>query len=325
MGLIGELIEHTGLSSAEILKIIVTAPARYKIYDIPKRSGGKRTIAHPARELKIMQRYILTRKLSRFPVHISATAYTKDKNIYNNAIIHDKSEVILKLDFCDFFPSIRYTDFERFIGASVQSIIDKKELNLYSKILFWGGRPRNIKPKCLSIGAPSSPMISNILLFQLDATLSRNANDLNLKYTRYADDITVSGSSIDDLHKFESGARIYLKKLSYPNLMFNEDKRGLYTKGQRRMVTGLVLTPSGGISIGRERKRSISSMLHRSTLNQLDFAARGKLKGWLGFCLANEPQFIERMRQKYGDEVIDRALRFWAPRSRPFNGDLDIT
>ena len=96
-------------------------------------------------------------------------------------------------------------------------------------------------------------------------------------------------------------------------LTFNEGKRGLYKKGQRRMVTGLILTPTRQVSIGRERKRLISAMLHRSSRNLLNPLERSRLKGFLGFSAANEPQFLGRMREKYGSDVVDAAMKFHAP------------
>jgi hypothetical protein len=86
-------------------------------------------------------------------------------------------------------------------------------------------------------------------------------------------------------------------------------KRGLYTKGERRMVTGLIVTPVGEVSIGRERKRTISVMLHKFSIGDLDAEQLEVLKGLLGFTIANEPTFVNRMREKYGNSVVDTALR----------------
>jgi RNA-directed DNA polymerase len=180
--------------------------------------------------------------------------------------------------------------------------------------MFWGQIKKSFKPICLSIGAPTSPMLSNLLLYDLDVELSSLATKLHVAYTRYADDITVSGATLADVVEFERLARKTVKQLRSPRLKFNETKRGLYLKGQRRLVTGLVVTPTESISIGRERKRLISSLLHRSLLGQLDAARRSYLKGMLGFCLANEPTFVERMRLKYGSDAVNAALSFWAPR-----------
>jgi hypothetical protein len=311
MSLLDELAIEFGLGRNDLNYLIATAPRRYKSYEIPKRRGGFRTIAQPSRELKALQRYILSAKLQKFPVHSAATAYVQGKGIRDNASPHQNSRVLLKLDFERFFPSIRPRDFTRYVLESETGEIEVADLPLYEKLLFWGeGKP---SPKSLSIGAPTSPMVSNILLRRLDEALSSAARELNVIYTRYADDITTSADSVEDVIKFERACRSIVSKLKSPKLSFNEAKRGLYLPGQKQMVTGLILTPVGGISIGRERKREISALLHRVTLDELDAERMSRLKGLLGFCIACEPEFVTRMRTKYGDQALDRVLQFAIP------------
>lgn len=314
MSLILELAEATGLSSGDIERVIRTAPARYKTYPIEKRSGGVRIIAQPSRELKVIQNYILKEKLKDFPVHNCAMAYEKGRNIFDNATSHVGSRVLMKLDFKDFFPSIKVKDWERFIAASSVDTISPTEVYLYSKVLFWGEKRRSSVPKCLSIGAPTSPKVSNILLYDFDTAMSGKARSLNLSYTRYADDITISGETVEQILLLEREAKQILRKMAHPKLTFNEEKRGIYAKGRRQMVTGLIVTPQAVISIGRERKRQISSLLHRSSLGQLDNDRRSLLKGLLGFCVANEPEFIGRLRRKYGNGAVNAAMKFHAPK-----------
>ena len=316
MSLIPEIVAKFGLSARDLARLIDSAPARYKVYQIPKRRGGSRTIAHPAKELKLIQRFIVEKKLSTFKIHESAMGYVKKRNILANAVSHRESDVILKLDFAEFFPSIRVGDWERFARANPVDCIDRGEIRMYSKLLFWGRYRSSTLPLCLSIGAPSSPILSNILLRDLDATLARKAIDFGVVYTRYADDITASADTVGKLEGFERATRRAIRAMRHPRLTLNEGKRGLYLKGQRRMVTGLIVTPTQEISIGRERKRLISAMLHRASLSVLSMTEMGRLKGLLGFCLATEPAFIGRMRSKYGDDVIDRVLRFRVARRR---------
>jgi hypothetical protein len=154
------------------------------------------------------------------------------------------------------------------------------------------------------------------MLFRLDTTLSQIAARLNVIYTRYADDITVSGKSVEDVLRFEATFLRIIKDTKSPMLSMNNQKRGLYLKGQRRMVTGLIVTPNGQISIGRERKRLISAILHKAVLGTLTVEQMSYLKGMFGFCLVNEAEFISRMRRKYGNEVVDRVLAFAPPPRR---------
>ncbi len=301
------------MSFGDVERIIASAPARYFVFQIDKRSGGKRTIAQPARELKAIQRYILRKKLSLFPVHECSTAYMSGNSIAKNALSHVDSDLILKMDFEGFFPSIKVSDWSRFARKHTINEIDPGDILLYSKLLFWGEERKSTVPRCLSIGAPSSPALSNILLFDLDTELHQNAVRLGVRYTRYADDITVSGREPKLISEFERLARRAVDKQRSPALCFNENKRRLFTKGGRRTVTGLVITPDRRVSIGRERKRRISAMLHHLSLERLDDENKALLKGFLGFCISAEVSFIENLRSKYGNALINRALRYRIP------------
>jgi len=268
MSLLEEMAIHFRIGRADLLRIVRTAPKRYKQYTIPKRSGGVRTIAQHSR-------------------------------------------VILKLDFQDFFPSITVEDWDFLLSRYRPEEIERNDSQLYRQILFWGrGLP---VPKCLSIGAPTSPMLSNIVLFPLDTRLSRAATTTKVAYTRYADDITVSGESIEDVRQFENRLIRILDSMKSPKLTLNYKKRGIYLKGEKRMVTGLKITPIGDVSIGRDRKRLVSAMVHKVSLGESDADHLNYLKGMLGFCLANEPAFVSRLRIKYGNAVLDRVLRFSPP------------
>ncbi len=311
MSLIHELVVHFRIGPRDLLRIIATAPARYKQYNIPKRRGGVRTIAQPSREVKALQYYLLENKLSAFPIHASATGYIKTQNILQNAQHHQHSRVIMKLDFVDFFPSITVHDWDVLLSSHRPSVIERSDSAFYKQLLFWG--QGSSTPRCLSIGSPTSPALSNIALFQLDKKLFQAAGRADVIYTRYADDITVSGRRIEDVLRFESSFMRILKSTKSPLLTANDQKRGVHLKGQRRMVTGLIITPVGSISIGRERKRLISVMLHKALLGEENSGQMSYLKGLIGFCIANEPQFISRMRLKYGNDVVNQVLEFTPP------------
>lgn len=312
MNLLDMITIETGLSASDASRIIATAPKRYKQYQIPKRTGGWRTIAQPSRELKLLQRLLIEKWLAKLPVHGAAMAYVDSKNIIDNALAHKQNSAILKLDFEDFFPSIRVNDWRKFLGAHNFPWDGQGDLSKVSNILFWGRG--KYEPVCLSIGAPTSPLISNLLMFKLDQQFDEKAQSLGVSYTRYADDITASARTIERLKEFEKYIRTSLKACKTPRLKINENKRGVYTSGQRRLVTGLVLTPNGDVSIGRERKRKISALLHLFSLGRLDVDQLGYLKGMLGFSIANEPALIGRMRRKYGNDTVDGVLKARLPR-----------
>src|ERR1700679_3449152 len=136
----------------DLVYLIRSAPHRYKVYEIPKKTPGKtRTIAQPAREVKPLQYWVIENVLSAFPVHPAATAYRKGRNILDNAIPHVSHRYLCKLDFKDFFPSIKSDDFEKFMRAHpLASIWSSEEIDYISRILFWKRKRRNRSQ--LSIG-----------------------------------------------------------------------------------------------------------------------------------------------------------------------------
>jgi RNA-directed DNA polymerase len=137
MGLIRDLSIALEMPEDDISKIIATAPRRYKVFAIPKRSGvDQRIIAQPARELKAIQRYVITTKLHGLRVHPIATAYRVGRNIADNAMPHAKKRVILKLDFQDFFHSITPDDLQATLTRANFGVIASEDRHLLNLIFF---------------------------------------------------------------------------------------------------------------------------------------------------------------------------------------------
>ena len=307
MTLISTLARETGLSERDVLRIVASAPKRYKAYPIAKRNGGERIIAQPALEVKVLQRMLMMRVFSAYPIHDSAYAYVRGRSIRQNALRHARSEFILKLDFKNFFNSIRPVDLERVLNSRPVEGVSPADHETIYQLTFWGMRSPN--PICLSIGAPSSPMISNIVMYEFDRAANEIATELQLTYTRYADDITVSSAdSAQRLLAFEKRISSAIEK-SPMRITLNQSKRGLYGRGERRMVTGLIITPDGRVSIGRERKREIRAALHRVSLGQADDRLMTHCKGMLAFIISAEPSYLRSLRKSVGTEVIKAVLK----------------
>ncbi|KQX40003.1 hypothetical protein ASD04_04975 [Devosia sp. Root436] len=276
-------------------------------------------IAQPARELKNLQYFLIDRTLSKLPVHSAAAAYRENVGIRSNAAAHARNEVILKLDFSDFFPSIKPRDWMLFCGsldpevAEASGLATGADVMLATRLLFWGRG--TFEPKCLSIGAPSSPVLSNVLMFAFDTAVAAHAIQNDVVYTRYADDITLSSDRSKQILLVEAAIRRYIKRYRSPALTINEEKRGLYTSGQKKMVTGLVVTPEKRVSLGRDRKRMISSLVHRFTLTQLELPKIAYLQGMLAFARDVEPSFYASLERKYGQPTMRALLAFRLPKS----------
>ena len=173
-------------SEKELEAIVRTACFRYKVYTVPKRSGhGVRTIAQPAPEVKWIQSVVVAEVLNEWPVHKAATAYRKDVSTAVHASAHVNSSFLLKLDFADFFPSIKSTD----VAAHVQAHTDLTPDDQWRLVNILSWRNKQTGTRCLSIGAPSSPHVSNSILHEFDSRVEAFCHAAGVTYSRYADDL----------------------------------------------------------------------------------------------------------------------------------------
>ena len=306
--LIRDCANDLALTVGELMSIAKTAPKRYYVWELAKRSGnGTRTVCHPARELKTVQHYFLNEVLTELPVHPSAAAYVPGSSIRKNAGVHVRSRVIMKLDFADFFNSLKVVNWRRYANQHFP-YWSEDELDFSCRILFWGAGTYN--PKCLAIGAPTSPLLSNALMYDVDVTLTAYADETNLRYTRYADDITFSSGGFLDYDLTLTAVRRALLRAQNTSVRLNDDKTVLVSKKSARRVTGLIITPDNRVSLGRDRKRLIGAMVHHAFRKSLAPADWPKLAGLLAFAADAEPVFIERLRAKYTPDLLERIMRY---------------
>jgi len=306
--IIKHLSDTLFLAEHDIVRFSLTSPHRYKVYEIPKRNSKKtRTIAHPSKELKFIQRTLVEYLSKILPVHRAAFAYKKGIGIKDNAKQHVKSKYLLKMDFKDFFPSITPKLF--FDVAKSQGIeFNKEDRIVLTGLLFW--KPQGADGLVLSIGAPTSPLISNFVMYTFDQKLSDECLNKKVTYTRYADDITFSTRIKNNLFELPALITSLLEK-TVEGVVINQDKTVFTSRAHNRHVTGVTLTNDGDLSIGRERKRLISSMIHKSKFTKLSSEEASNLLGLISYATHIEAEFLDRMTKKYGTGVLqaikDRA------------------
>jgi retron-type reverse transcriptase len=302
------LQESLGISDYQLSRLIQRAPHSYKIYSIPKRSGGQRTIAQPAEETKFIQRWLIQNIFSKLPVHECASAYKDGASIKKNADIHKKNNYITKLDFHNFFPSITSNDLVKHISKFTGKPLGVQDIQDIARISCI--RLKKGNDLCLSVGAPSSPVLSNTIMYDFDFEVSAWCTENDIAYTRYADDLTFSTNRRGISSDVESFVKNSLQNLTYPNLSLNNEKTIHLSKKHQRRVTGIIINNDGNISLGRNKKREISALIHKWKLSILpDSKEEYRLQGLLGFAKDIEPSFVDRMRMKYTSESIDRILK----------------
>lgn len=292
-----------GLKVGFISSFANGASHAYKTYWIPKRNGTPRHIHHPSKQLKAFQRWLLEYVISRFPVHDAATAYRKQKSIFDNASMHAGSNFLLRMDFVDFFPSIKESDFRAFVeGRRIALFAEwtNFDIEVCCKLLF-----RN---SCLTIGSPTSPALSNCICFDLDARLAELSSRHGVTYTRYADDLFFSTAQAGVLAGFETEVKDAIVGLVIPaNLKFNADKTRHSSRKRTRKVTGITLGSDKQPYIGRPLKRKIRALIHK--FDALDNRSRGKLSGLLAYASGFDADFLNSLILKYGPSRV-RTARF---------------
>jgi RNA-directed DNA polymerase len=159
--------------------------SRYKTFNIPKKSGGLREITAPVTPLKIIQRKLNQVLQAVYRPRYSVHGFTRRKNVRTNAQQHSGQKYVFNIDLSDFFPSI---NFGRVRGLFMSGPFDHNAevATILAQICCFDGR--------LPQGAPTSPVISNMICSKMDGELQQLAKTHRCYFTRYVDDMTFSTS-----------------------------------------------------------------------------------------------------------------------------------
>lgn len=253
------LLAHLGMSAPELNKIWWFRRRMYRQFEIGKANGKSRIITAPDRRLKFLQRQIapLLDQLyrARGPVH----GFVAGKSVKTNALAHLRRRFVLNIDLKDFFPSITEN---RVIGVLEAIGIDERVATIVARLCCNNAQ--------LPQGAPTSPVLSNMICFRLDRQLRAFAKSARCIYTRYADDITFSShqpmTALFDGTVPPSGR--FPPELLAPALSsifaangftINKNKTHYADRHSRRMVTGLKVNEL--LNVDRRYVRNIRAAL----------------------------------------------------------------
>lgn len=234
---------------------------QYTVFEIPKKNGGTRRIEAPVLALKIIQRRFSDILYDKVRLKSCAYAFCRDKGkgIKGNALRHKHKHWIVNIDLSDFFPTIH---FGRVRGLFLSPPFNCTEevATIFAQLACNQGH--------LAQGAPSSPIISNLICRRLDNRLLGFAKDNHLTYTRYADDITFSSNLVDlpeNLGRVQDGKFVLSNELlsiieNENGFFVNIDKIHLETREERQKVTGLLVNEK--VNVPRHYIRQVRAMLH---------------------------------------------------------------
>lgn len=227
-----------GFEKKDLFYILFNEKKKYKTYNIPKKTKGEvRVIEAPTPKLKIIQT-LLKDCIELFfvakpPVH----GFVKERSIVTNAKCHVRRKYIYTIDLEDFFPTIHF--------GRVQGLFRNHPFCFSPEIA------RHLANICcndngvLPQGAPTSPIIANLICRLLDGKLISFAKMNKIRYTRYADDLTFSSSE----NSFSEPLKLKIKEIiESENFKINLAKERLQSNSQRQSVTGLTVNKKVNVS-----------------------------------------------------------------------------
>lgn len=232
----------------ELLRNIIHSQTKfYRTFYIPKKSGGRRCLKEPYPSLKEIQNWIKDFILKKCGISRFAKAYAPKRSVYENVRFHKKHAVVMKFDVEDFFGSIN--------KWQVTSLFEKMGYNQdLAEILAGLCCLDNHLPQ----GAPTSPYLSNIFAKDIDNRLSKYLLKRGLYYTRYSDDITISGNISDKQVPQIISFCKYL--LSNYGLRLNNEKTKILRQHQKQYVTGAVVNEN--VSVESKTKKKLRQQMY---------------------------------------------------------------
>jgi retron-type reverse transcriptase len=241
---------------------------RYTEFTIAKRRGGTRTILAPRDDLKLLQRKLAAVLAQSYRTRDVAYAFVEGRGIVDNADRHLRRRHVLNVDLKDFFPTINYG---RVRGLFIRLKASPAAATVLAHIC--------CHKDALPQGAPTSPVVSNMICARMDRELLSLAKEYHCAYTRYADDLTFSkksGAFPPELaRRDEDDGRTILGTelravIEDNGFRPHPEKTWLFNRQGRQVVTGLVVNAKRNVR--REWVRQLRAMIHAWKVYGLEHA-----------------------------------------------------
>lgn len=270
-----QLAEYCGVSWDE-LKMLAYANRikRYTEWLVPKRNGeGFRRISSPMANLRRVQRAIAKGLSESYSPLKCVYGFVCKRNVAMNALQHTRKRTVLTLDLKDFFPSISAP---RVRGLFMKAMDFPQDVadTLTNLVCYEGSLPQ---------GAPTSPVISNMICFRMDRALLNFAANSGLTYTRYADDLVFSSTSAYSARKMvdwgknavDGVNRFIIDTIESNGFEINERKVHVANRGSRQTVNGIIVNQK--CNIRRSQYREFRALFHRWLTEDYSAAASAYL------------------------------------------------
>ena len=233
---------------------------RYRQFKIKKKTGGERTITAPRNHsFKLLLHYVNELLRAVYTPSANAMGFTEGRSVVTNAERHKGQNYVFNIDLKDFFPSVEQARvwgrlqvppfcFPKEIASVLAGLCAMEEMQ--GNFTF-----RYVLPQ----GAPTSPIITNMICDKLDHRLAGLAKRFGLNYTRYADDITFS--SMHNVYHEDGEFRKELRRIiEEQNFTINDKKTRLQKRGTRQEVTGIIVSEK--LNVTKKYVRDLRNILY---------------------------------------------------------------
>lgn len=231
-------------------------------------------------------------------------SYIKQRSVLTAVTAHAGHSAFFLTDIKSFFPNITTAGVERVLSRD-KELIPVSDFDSYipycAQLMTWNDS--------IPVGFPTSPQLSNGFLFEFDNALLAFTESRGLTYTRYSDDIIISGDDKDTLLSLRDSVQVLLHAHASQRLFINTDKTRITHIGNKVKILGLIITPDGRVTIDSKYKKTLESILHFYTtdksryvdlLNKRFDGKEHSLFGLLHYVKATDPAYLEKLQRKYG-------------------------
>ena len=314
------LSELTGTPYQFLERIVSRKCDPYRVFNLRKR-GVKpkyRQIAVPDPHLAKLQRWIHQEILFNQTVHPGSTAYSYGCNPVNNASIHAGAKWLVKMDITDFFEAtserqvykvFRSLGFRALLAFQFSRLCTRLSHHSlkYSKKRWTTKQKRwpnkNVHIGHLPQGAPTSPMLANLVCRDLDFSLHSLAELHDCAYSRYADDIVFSSNSLNR----QTASKVISKSselLGGMGFTRNRRKTQVCPPGARKIVTGLLVDHDVPRLSGDFRSKIDLHLYHAKRWGVANHCERRGFRSLVGFRahLHGLITYAEHVESEYGAE-----------------------
>ena len=271
---------------------------------------NKRLILNPSSKLKKYLRFLNNFVFEFADINTDVVfSYRKGKNAFFAVEKHAQNQYFFQTDIKNLFNHITSLDVKKILENNLNNTPISDIIDYQSQLLKLITVNNN-----LPVGFSTSPAISNTCLYNFDLALEEYCLKNEIIYTRYSDDLILSSNNkaaLNDVHNIISEQ---LQLLFSDKIQINPKKTKYTHKGNKIKLLGMVILPSGKITIDKQRKQQLEVLLHfyindkdkfSDYLNTNYNGNPYSISGQLNYINTIDKLYLNKLRKKYGNFVID--------------------